>query len=321
MPPNPKPLFQPNKNRLLPKSLLSIENLDKKQIEGILDTAMAIEAKSDQALPASPITGGTVVLMFVEPSTRTRLSFELAAKRWKANTLFLTQDGSSIGKGETLQDTARTIQAMRPQLIVLRHPSAGSPHFLDKLLDIPIVNAGDGFHEHPTQALLDAMTILKSRGKIQGKKVLIVGDIAHSRVARSNIHLLQKLGAKVTVCGPPTLLPPKVEKLGVDVEWDFAKALPHADIVIMLRIQFERLQPGQIPSRGEYIKNYSLNSLKLKLCKEDVLVMHPGPMNRGLEITSDVADGPKSVILDQVANGVALRMAVLHLLAGGEPIQ
>lgn len=303
------------------KSLLGTENLSSSQIRTILDCAFFFkEAQAaKRPFPKSPLADKMVSLLFFEPSTRTRGSFELAAKRLGASTIVMTQDGSSTSKGETLFDTAKTIQAMDPHVLVLRHASAGSPHNLDRILTTPVINAGDGFHEHPTQALLDLMTIEEFRGKISGLKVVIVGDIAHSRVARSNIYALKTMGATVSVCGPRTLLPPKAEKLGVMVFDRLEKALEGQDVVMLLRIQTERLTPGQIPSQGEYTKFYGVSAEKLKkYAKADVLIMHPGPINRGVELTPEVADGPHSVILNQVANGVLLRMAVLHLLAGGE---
>jgi len=302
------------------KSLLGTERLDAAQIQTILDTAFYFRQLQDkkEPLPAS-LKDRTVILLFFEASTRTRSSFELAAKRLGGNVLVLTKEMSSTEKGETLYDTAKTIQAMAPDVLVLRHPSAGSPNFLDSILQIPVVNAGDGFHEHPTQALLDLMTIREFRGEVKGRKVLIVGDIAHSRVARSNIYALKTMGAEVSVCGPPTLLPPRVEDLGVKVFFDFEEAVKGQDIVMMLRIQLERMSRGQLPSRGEYARFFGLSSRILKLCKPDVMIMHPGPINRGVEISPEVADGSNSLILNQVANGVTVRMALLHLLTGGEP--
>lgn len=303
-------------NALNLKSLLGTETLQADQIRKVLDTAFHFKKNPEST--GNTLSGKTVVLFFFEPSTRTRVSFELAAKRLKANTLYLTKEGSSTGKGETLYDTAKTIEAMTPDLLVLRHPSAGSPHHLDRILNIPVINAGDGFHEHPTQALLDLMTIQEFKGRLQGLKVLIVGDIAHSRVARSDIYALRTMGAEVSVCGPPTLLPPKVEKMGVKVFYDFEKAVKDQDVVILLRIQFERFETGQIPSKGEYTRYYGMSERVLSLCKEDVLVMHPGPVNRGVELVTSVLDGPHSVVLNQVSNGVLVRMALLHLLTGGE---
>lgn len=309
---------KPPQNALGIKSLLGAELLDRTQIQNILQTAFSFKAAAQESpVIDSPVRGKTVALVFFEPSTRTRVSFEVAAKRLGANTLVLSPDASSTKKGETFFDTARTLEAMRPDVIVLRHPSAGTPYHLDQILRVPVINAGDGFHEHPSQALLDLMTIQEFKGKIEGLKVLIVGDIAHSRVARSNIYALQTMGAKVRVCGPPTLLPPKVENLGVDVDWDLEKAVVGQDVVMLLRIQFERFQGAQAPSKSEYARFFGMNSRTAALCDKDTLVMHPGPMNRGLELSAEVADGPRSVILNQVANGVTMRMALLHLLVGG----
>jgi aspartate carbamoyltransferase catalytic subunit len=309
-------------NSLGTRSLLSTEPLSAEQVRKILDTSFFFKDHwRDQALMDNPVAGKTVVLFFFEPSTRTRVSFELAAKRLGASTVFLGADGSSVGKGETLYDTARTLEAMEPDVIVLRHPSAGAPHFLNEVLKVPVINAGDGFHEHPTQALLDAMTIEEFKGPLPGRRVLIVGDIAHSRVARSNIYLLKTLGADVSVCGPPTLMPPKAEKLGVKVFYDLDEAVVGQDVIILLRVQFERFEMGQVPSRGEYHRFYGMNARVLDLCKKEVLVMHPGPINRGLELSTEIADGPRSVILNQVANGVVSRMALLHLLTGGRAMK
>lgn len=302
------------------KSLLGTESLTANQIQTILDTAFYFQKLQEEKKPLpQSMKNRTVILLFFEASTRTRSSFELAAKRLGGDTLVLTKEMSSTEKGETLYDTAKTIQAMAPDVLVLRHPSAGSPNFLDQILKIPVVNAGDGFHEHPTQALLDLMTIKESRGDVRGLKVLIVGDIAHSRVARSNIYALKTMGAEVSVCGPPTLLPPQADRLGVKVFYDFEKAVKEQDVVMMLRIQIERMNRGQLPSRGEYARFYGMSSRILKLCKPEVIVMHPGPVNRGVEISPEVADGSRSLILNQVSNGVVMRMALLHLLTGGEP--
>jgi aspartate carbamoyltransferase catalytic subunit len=271
--------------------------------------------EAGKALPTS-LENKTTILLFFEPSTRTRSSFELAAKKLKGNVLVLTKEASSAEKGETLYDTAKTIEAMHPEILVLRHPSAGSPHHLDKILKIPIINAGDGFHEHPTQALLDLMTIQDFKKEVAGLKVLIVGDIAHSRVARSNIYILKTMGAEVSVCGPPTLMPPQIEKMGVKVFYNLDEAIQSQDVVIALRIQFERIGTWQSPSRGEYSKFYGISKQKLANAKPDVLVMHPGPVNRGVEMSPEVIDGERSVILNQVSNGVIVRMALLHLLTG-----
>jgi aspartate carbamoyltransferase catalytic subunit len=310
----------PGANALQIKSLLGTELLKAEQIQLLISTALAFKARSEAKEPIpSTLAGKSAILLFFEASTRTRSSFEMAVQRLGGSAIVLTKQGSSTEKGETLLDTARNIQAMNPDILVLRHPSAGSPYLLDQALALPIVNAGDGFHEHPTQALLDLMTIFEMRGKIQGTKILIVGDIAHSRVARSDIYALKTMGAEVSVCGPPTLLPPKVEQMGVKVFYELDEAVKNQDVVMMLRIQFERLNSGQSPSQGEYSRFYGMNGRVLKLCKPDVLIMHPGPVNRGVELATEVADGAQSAILNQVSNGVLLRMAALHLLLGGEP--
>ena len=300
------------------KSLLGTENLSKSQIEKFLEVAFAMKKLGkDCSNLKTPVRGSTVTLLFFESSTRTRGSFELAAKRLGANVIHLSKQMSSTEKGETLLDTAKTIEAMQPDILVLRHPSAGSPHHIDRALGIPIINAGDGFHEHPTQALLDVMTIVENKKKIEGLNILIVGDIAHSRVARSNIYAFKTMGAKVSVCGPPTLLPPQAERMGVQVFHKLEDAVVNQDVIIALRIQFERLNSAQIPSRGEYVRYFSISEKILKKCSKDVLIMHPGPMNRGLEISTQVADSKHSVILEQVSNGVTTRMALLHLMLGG----
>jgi aspartate carbamoyltransferase catalytic subunit len=261
-----------------------------------------------------------VVNLFLEPSTRTRFSFETAEKWLSADSLnFSGGRGTSVEKGETLLDTARNLQAMSPDLIVVRHSSPGVPHLLARHVAAGVVNAGDGAHEHPTQALLDALTIRQRLGRIAGLRVVIAGDIAHSRVARSNVFLLTKMGAVVTVCGPPTLLPPKVEALGAAATTDFDGAIAGADVVMMLRMQLERQRRSLFPSTREYFSRYGLTAERLERASPNAIVMHPGPMNRGVEIASDVADSPRSVILDQVANGVAVRMAVLYLLLTGRP--
>ncbi|MBI4403720.1 MAG: aspartate carbamoyltransferase catalytic subunit [Deltaproteobacteria bacterium] len=308
-------------NALGTKSILGTEVLSAQQIKTILNCAYFFKETSKKGVefPAT-LRNKTVILLFFEPSTRTRSSFELAAKRLGANTLVLTKETSSVEKGETLLDTARTIEAMKPDVLVLRHPSGGSPNHLDQIIKVPVVNAGDGFHEHPTQALLDLMTIREFKGRLEGLNVLIVGDIAHSRVARSDIYALKKMGARISVCGPPTLLPPKAENMGVNVFLDLEKAVQDQDVVMVLRIQLERLNVAQIPSQGEYSRFYGMSSRVLGLCKHDVLIMHPGPVNRGVELSPEVADGKHSVILDQVANGVLVRMSVLHLLTGGAPL-
>jgi aspartate carbamoyltransferase catalytic subunit len=262
------------------------------------------------------LRGRTVINLFFEPSTRTRMSFELAEKRLSADTLGMTTAGSSVVKGETLADTARTIEAMAPDVIVMRHASSGAPHQIAKICRASVVNAGDGMHEHPTQALLDALTMIERKGRLKGLRVAIVGDLVHSRVLRSNAILLTRMGAEVRACGPATLLPPGIESLGVKVTTSLDEAIEGADVVMMLRVQHERMHGLFLPSVREYFALFGLTAARLERAAKDVIVMHPGPMNRGVEIASEVADGPWSVILDQVANGVAVRMAVLYLLAG-----
>lgn len=302
--------------RLNSRHLLGISELDARQIELILDTAESFAEVGTRTIKKVPtLRGKTVVNFFVEPSTRTRSSFELAEKRLSADAINFSAASSSFVKGETLLDTARTLEAMDPQFIVIRHSQAGSPHFLARHTRCSIINAGDGSHEHPTQALLDAFTI-RRRKALAGLRVVIVGDILHSRVARSNVLLLSKMGADVTVCGPPTLLPPGIEQLGCSVSHHLDPVIEGADVVMALRLQLERMTRGYLPSLREYSKLYGVNSSRVESAARDVLVLHPGPMNRGVEITGAVADGVHSVILEQVTNGVSVRMAVLYLLAG-----
>jgi len=299
--------------------LLGIEPMTADEITLILDTAEGfsdIAAREIKKVPT--LRGKTVVNFFVEPSTRTRSSFELAEKRLSADSLNFSTSTSSLVKGETLLDTLRNLEAMDPDFIVLRHGEAGAPHFLARHGRTPIINAGDGAHEHPTQALLDAFTIRRSKQRLAGLKVAIVGDILHSRVARSNVHLLTKMGAEVVLCGPPTLLPRGLERLGARVTYRMDEAIEGADVVMMLRIQRERMKGGFFPTLREYASFYGLDAQRLKRAARDAIVMHPGPINRGVEIMGDVADGEASVILDQVRSGVAVRMAVLYLLAGGD---
>ncbi len=304
-----------NKMNFNRKDLLGIESLSREEILFILETAESFREVLDRPIKKVPtLRGKTVVNLFFESSTRTRMSFELAEKRLSADILNFSASTSSSTKGETLLDTARNILAMKVDCFVLRHSTPGTPHLLAKELPVSIINAGDGAHEHPTQALLDLYTIREKKGKIEGLKIAIVGDIAHSRVARSNIWGMCKLGAKVRVCGPPTLIPPLIEKMGVEVFYSLEDALTGVDIVMMLRIQKERQNKGFLPSNSEYIDFFSLNEKKLNLAQPDVLVMHPGPVNRGIELPARIADGEKSIILDQVTNGVAVRMAVLYLL-------
>ncbi len=300
------------------KDLLGIADLTPDDIYKVLETAEAMREVATRAIKKVPtLRGKTVVNLFYEPSTRTRTSFEIAEKRLSADTLNVAVAASSVLKGETLVDTARNIEAMAPDMIVLRHASSGACHLLSRICKSRIINAGDGMHEHPTQALLDAFTIKEHKQKIDGLKVAIVGDLLHSRVLRSNVLLLTKLGAEVWVCGPPTLVPPGIACLGVHVTTSIEDAVRDADVVMMLRIQQERMQGAFFPSLREYFNVFGMTAERVKLAKPDVIIMHPGPMNRGVEIASDVADGPYSVILEQVANGVAVRMAVLYLLAGG----
>ena len=305
-------------NSFQQKDLLGMGQLSVEEIELILDTAESLKEISEREIKKVPtLRGKSVVHFFYEPSTRTRTSFEMAAKRLSADTVSLSATTSSLVKGETLIDTARNLQAMNPDLIVLRHSSSGAPHLLAREVKAGVINAGDGINEHPTQALLDMYTIRERKGRIQGLKVAIIGDIAHSRVARSNIIGLTKMGAEVTVSGPPTMIPPEVEALGVQVVNDPAEAIKHKDVIMVLRIQLERQSEVLFPSLREYSTFFGLNLEMIRGAKKDVIVMHPGPMNRGVEIASEVADGPFSVILDQVANGVAVRMALLYLLIGG----
>jgi aspartate carbamoyltransferase catalytic subunit len=301
------------------RHLLGIADLDASEIDLILQTAFAMKEVGTRPIKKVPtLRGRTIINLFFEPSTRTRMSFELAEKRLSADTLGMTVAGSSVTKGETLMDTARNLEAMSPDMIVMRHASSGAPHQLARICRASIINAGDGMHEHPTQALLDGFTMLERKGRLAGLRVAIVGDLLHSRVFRSNALLLTRMGAEVRACGPATLLPPGVDALGVRPTCDLDAALDGADVVMMLRLQHERMQGLFLPSLREYFTLFGLTPARLARAAPDVIVMHPGPMNRGVEIDSDVADGPWSVILDQVANGVAVRMAVLYLLAGGE---
>lgn len=301
--------------------LLNANQLTEKNIQDLFSTARAFSSRIEKGETIPLLKGRTVVHLFYENSTRTRTSFEIATRKLEGSTLNFAASTSSVNKGETLIDTAKNIVAMRPHCLVVRHASAGSPLFLSKNLDIPIVNAGDGFHEHPTQALLDAFTIEEKLGTVRGKKIVILGDIAHSRVARSNISILNKLGASVTVCGPPTLLPPHPEALGVKATYRLEEALPTADVVMALRIQMERQNGMHFPSVREYSKFWSLNRERARLLKNGAIILHPGPMNRGVEIDPEVADGPLSVILDQVFNGVLIRMAVLAQVCNPEGLK
>jgi aspartate carbamoyltransferase catalytic subunit len=301
------------------RHLLGIADLEPDEIALVLDTALAMKEVATRPIKKVPtLRGRTIINLFFEASTRTRMSFELAEKRLSADTLGMTTAGSSVAKGETLADTARTLQAMAPDMIVMRHHASGAPHQLARIARASIINAGDGTHEHPTQALLDAFTMVERKGTLAGLRVGIVGDLAHSRVLRSNALLLTRMGANVRACGPATLVPPGLDRLGVRVTSVMDEALEGADVVMMLRVQHERMHGLFLPSVREYFTQFGLTPRRLERAAPDVIVMHPGPMNRGVEIDSDVADGPWSVILDQVANGVAVRMAVLYLLAGGE---
>jgi aspartate carbamoyltransferase catalytic subunit len=304
--------------RLKDRNLLGIETLTPEEIKLILDTAVPFKEIFTRSVKKVPtLRGKTVVNLFYEPSTRTRTSFELAEKRLSADVLNISVNTSSIVKGESLIDTAKTIEAMKADFVVIRHSMAGAPHLLARTINASIINAGDGMHEHPTQALLDLFTIRDKKGKIENQNVVIVGDIMHSRVARSNIWALTKMGAKVTVVAPVTLMPAHIENLKVKVAYKLDDVLPHADVIYVLRVQRERQKQHLFPSLREYSELYGIDMDRLKKCKKDVIVMHPGPMNRGIEISSEVADSSFSVITEQVTNGIAIRMAVLYLLAGG----
>ena len=299
------------------KDLLGIEELGREEIDLILDTAKSFKEVSIRPIKKVPaLRGKTVVNLFYEPSTRTRISFELAAKRLSADVINVSTSGSSVVKGENLVDTAKNIQAMAVDAVVIRHSAEGAPHLLSRELKASVINAGDGSHEHPTQALLDMFTIREHKVSIEGLNIVIIGDILHSRVARSNIWGLMKMGAKVKLVGPPTLIPPFIKDLKVEVFYRPEDALSNADVAMCLRIQKERQSSNFFPSIHEYVKVFSLTRERLKLAKKDCLVMHPGPINRGIEISNEVADGAQSVILEQVTNGIAVRMAVLYLLLG-----
>jgi aspartate carbamoyltransferase catalytic subunit len=300
------------------KDILGIQELSVEEINLILETADSfIEVSTREIKKVPTLRGKTVINLFYEASTRTRTSFEIAAKRLSADTINISASTSSVVKGETLIDTAKNLEAMNPDVIVIRHSAAGAPHMLAGILRQSVINAGDGAHEHPTQALLDMMTIRAKKGRIAGLKVALVGDIAHSRVARSNIHGLTKMGAQVCVAGPATMIPRGIERMGVVVHMRIEEAIRDADIIMMLRIQTEREKQNIFPSLREYAQYFSLNRRNIGLARKDILIMHPGPINRGVEISSDIADGPHSIILEQVTNGVAVRMALLYLLTGG----
>jgi aspartate carbamoyltransferase catalytic subunit len=301
------------------KHLLDIESLSAEEIVTVLDTAKAFKAVGERAIKKVPaLRGKTVVNLFVEPSTRTRISFELAAQRLTADIINFSAEASSLKKGETLKDTARNLEALNVDIIVMRHSASGAPHFLSRFLRASVINAGDGAHEHPTQALLDLFTIREKKGKIEGLNVTILGDILYSRVARSNIWALTKLGARVTLCGPATLVPRVFEQMGCAVTYHVDEAIAGADILNLLRIQHERQRKTMFPSLGEYTSLFGLTKARLALAKPGALIMHPGPINRGVEIDSEIADSVRSLIIEQVTNGLAVRMAVLFLVSGGQ---
>lgn len=301
------------------KHLLDIESLTADEIITVLDTARAFKAVGERAIKKVPaLRGKTVVNLFIEPSTRTRISFQLSEQRLSADIINFTAEASSLKKGETLKDTARNLEALNTDFIVIRHSASGAAHFLARVLNASVINAGDGAHEHPTQALLDAFTIRERKGRIAGLNVTILGDILYSRVARSDIWALTKLGAKVTLCGPSTLVPRVFEQMGVRVTHNVEGAIKEADIINLLRIQHERQRKSMFPSLGEYTSLFGLNEARLAQARPDALIMHPGPINRGVEIDSAIADCGRSVILEQVTNGLAVRMAVLFLVNGGK---
>jgi aspartate carbamoyltransferase catalytic subunit len=300
------------------KDILGTQDLSASDLTYILDTTESfIEVSTREVKKVPTLRGKTVINLFYEPSTRTRTSFEIAGKRLSADVINIASNSSSVAKGESLKDTALTLAAMAADVIVVRHPASCAPHFIARQVPSAVINGGDGMHEHPTQALLDLFTVRQRKGTLAGLRISIVGDIAHSRVARSNIFAMRTLGMEVQVCGPASLLPLQAESLGVRVGTDLDSAIRDADVIMILRLQLERQETGLIPSLREYSQLYGLNLRRLEQAKPDVLIMHPGPINRGIEIAPEVADGPYSLILDQVANGVALRMALLYLLAGG----
>lgn len=300
----------------LKKDLLGLRDLSKEEIETLLQTAASFKEVTTRQIKKVPaLRGKTVVNLFYEPSTRTRVSFEVAAKRLSADVINIATEYSSVKKGETLNDTGRNIEALKADIIVIRHGAAGAAAMLARHVDISVVNAGDGWHEHPTQALLDIFTLAEKKGKIEGLTVTIVGDIAHSRVARSNIWGLTKLGAKVIVCAPESLIPAEIEKMGVSILPNIEQALAESDAVNVLRMQFERDRRSAFPEKIEYFKKFGITKERIKKTNKNIVVMHPGPINRGVEIAAEVADGPNSVILDQVTNGIAVRMAILYLIS------
>jgi len=307
---------------ILGKDLLGLEQLTAEQINVVLDTATPLKEISLRQIKKVPtLRGMTIVNLFFEASTRTRISFEFAEKRLSADTVNVASTGSSVSKGETLVDTARNLEAMKIDMVVIRHPASGAAQFLAERIESNVINAGDGMHEHPTQGLLDLLTLRDRFGDLKGRRICIVGDVLHSRVARSNIWGLTKLGAEVAVCGPRSLLPNAIEEMGVKVFQRIEEAIEWAEALNILRLQLERMEAGYIPSQREYNRVFGVTRERLERAPRELLILHPGPMNRGVEIDSDVADGPHSVILDQVTNGVAIRMAVLYLLSGGRPEQ
>ena len=304
--------------QLTRKDILDMASLSVDEVNLILDTAVQMREISTRPIKKVPtLRGRTVVHFFYEPSTRTKTSFDVAAKRLSADSLSLSKSTSSLVKGETLIDTARNLEAMNPDVIVIRHSSAGAPHLIARNVCCSVINAGDGRHEHPTQALLDMLTVRDRKGRLDGLRIAIIGDIAHSRVARSNCIGFTRMGSQVILAGPPTMIPKGIEQLGVEVTHEVDRAIAGADVIMMLRIQKERQQGGLFPTEREYARVYGLNRARLEKARPDVLIMHPGPVNRGVELAPDVADGPFSVILDQVTNGVAVRMALLFLVLGG----
>ncbi len=305
--------------RFAKKDVLDMESLSPDEIMMILDTAETIKEISQRPVKKVPtLRGKTVVLFFYEPSTRTRISFDIAAKRLSADSISISAGTSSMVKGETLIDTAKNLEAMNPDVMIIRHSCSGAPHMLAKRLNFSVINAGDGLHAHPTQALLDMMTVREKKGRLEGLKIAIIGDISHSRVARSNCVGFTKMGARITLSGPPTMIPKGIESLGVSVNYNVKEAIRDADVIMTLRIQKERQGGFLFPSEREYARVFGLNLKTLENAREDVLIMHPGPINRGVELASEVADGPNSIILDQVTNGVAVRMALLYLITGGK---
>ena len=299
--------------------MLGLSDFSPEEIEFVIDTAKSMEEVLTRDIKKVPaLRGKTVVNLFFETSTRTRTSFEIAGKRLSADVVNFSFSSSSASKGETLLDTAKNIDAMKPNILVMRHPASGAPHFLAKHVSCSVVNAGDGTNEHPSQGLLDLYTILKVKKKIKGLTIAIIGDILHSRVVRSNLHSLGRMGARIRLCGPPTLVPKEMERAGALVTWDLREAVKDADVVMMLRIQFERQKSAYFPSLREYSQRFGLNRAVFSLAKEDAVIMHPGPINRGVELSDDLADDARSIVLNQVESGVAVRMALLYLLAGGQ---